>query len=70
MGMPYKNSVEIAAVWFITGIGNILAQAIGVLDYLPVIKEILGILSILLAIGFTLYKFRKDWSGVNPKKKK
>lgn len=68
--MPYKNSAEIVAVWMITGIGNILAQAIGVLDYLPIIKELLAIVSISLAIGYTLYKFKKDWTGWNPKKKK
>lgn len=68
--MPYKNSVEIAAVWIITGIGNIFAQAIGVLDYLPVIKELLAIISICLAISFTLYQFKKNWVGFNPKKKK
>lgn len=67
--MPQKSSIEVVAVWIMTGIGNVIAQLTDWLLYLPVIKELLGILSILLAIGYTLYKFKKDWSGWLPKKK-
>lgn len=68
--MPHKNTFEIIAVWVMTGIGNIIAQSVGLLDYLPIIKDIVGIISILLAIAYTAYMFKKNWDGWNPRKKK
>ena len=70
MGMPHKSGFEILAVWTMTGIGNLVAYMTGWVEYLPVIQNIIAIISILLAIGYTLYKWRKDWGGVDPRKKK
>ena len=69
--MPHKSSADILAVWAMTGIGNFISWATtGFVQYLPLIQTILGIASILLAIGYTLYKWKRDWTGWNPKKKK
>jgi len=68
MGMPHKSSIDVIAVWLITGIGNLISWALtGFVKYLPIIQTMLGIVSILLAIGYTLYKWKRDWKGFNPK---
>ena len=68
--MPHKSSVEVVAVWIMTGIANIISWfVIEVADYLPIIKDIVSIISVILAVGYTLYKWKKDWVGINPKRK-
>lgn len=68
--MSQKSSVEIVAVWFVTGVGNIIAQSVSFLEYLPIIKELLAIFSILFAISYTAYMFKKNWVGWLPKRNK
>ena len=58
--MPYKSSVDVISVWIITAIGNIFAQYLAWGEYLHVIRDGLGVISILLAICYTLWKWRKD----------
>ena len=69
MGMPHKSGFDIIAVWIMTGIGNVIAY-FGLAEYLPIVRDVLSIVSIAAALGYTLYKWRKDWNGSNPKKKK
>ena len=68
--MPHKTTIDVIAVWATTGVANLLAGIAGVFDYLPIIQNILAIISISLAIAYTLYKFVKDWKGWNPRKRK
>ena len=67
--MPHKTGLEVAGVWIATLTANIIGEATILADYLPVVRDIVGIISILLAIAYTLYKFRSDWRGWNPKRK-
>jgi len=68
--VPHKTTFDVLTVWAFTGIANIIGAMSEVLEYLPLIQHILAIVSILIAIAYTLYRFRKDWNGFNPKKKK
>ena len=63
--MPHKTTFDIITVWVATGVANI----IGFIN-LPVLKDVIAIISLALAIAYTLYKFTKEWKGFNPRKKK
>ena len=70
-GMPFKTVSNIIAVWILNSISWLFAFSThDVLEGVQVIKEILAILSFIVAIAFTLYKFRQTWRGWNPKGKK
>lgn len=69
--MPYRTVYNIIAVWFANGIAWIIAlNPADWLDGLQIVKEIIAIASLLIAIGYTLYKWRQGWAGWNPKRKK
>lgn len=68
--MPHKSSIDVVAVWIMTGIGNIIAQVTGLFNYITIIRELIAIASLLLAIAYTLYKFKKDWVGWMPHRKR
>jgi hypothetical protein len=69
--MPYKSISNIIAVWLLNGISWLIAfNTSEVLDRLQFIKEILAIVSLVLAISFTAYKFIQGWKGWNPRRKK
>jgi hypothetical protein len=70
MKVPYKTTVDLIAVWVITGVANIIGFATNIFEYLPIIQHILAIISLTLAIGYTLYKFFSEWKGFNPRKKR
>lgn len=68
--MPYKSVYNIIAVWFANGIAWIIALSpIEWLNGLQIVKELIAIVSLLVAIAFTLYKWKQTWAGWNPKKK-
>ena len=69
--MPLKSVLNISAVWLANGIAWIIALSpIEWLNGLSIIKELVAIVSLMIAIGFTLYKWKQTWSGWNPKKKR
>lgn len=69
--MPLKTVSNIIAVWILNGISWLFAFSThDVLEGAQILKEILAIISLIVAIGFTLYKFRQAWRGWNPKGKK
>jgi len=63
--MPHKTTFDIVTVWVATGIANI----IGIIN-LPILKDVIAIVSLLLAMAYTLYRFTKEWRGWNPRKRK
>ena len=68
--MPLKTVSNIIAVWILNGISWLFAFSThDVLEGAQVIKEILAIISLAVAISFTLYKFKQAWKGWNPKSK-
>jgi hypothetical protein len=67
--MPLKSALDLLAVWAVTIAANVIGLFAGWLEYLPVIREILGIISILIAIAYSIYKFFAIWRGWNPRKK-
>ena len=69
--MPLKTVSNIIAVWILNGISWLIAFTThDWLDGLLVVKELIAIVSLLVAIAFTLYKFRQSWRGWNPKGKR
>lgn len=68
--MPHRTISDVIIVWATTGVANLIAIFSDIFRYLPMIQNILAIISISLAIAYTLYKFAKDWRGFNPRKKK
>jgi hypothetical protein len=68
--MPHKTAIDILAVWFTTGVANLIGITTNIFQYLPIIQHILAIVSLIIAIGYTLYKFHSEWKGWNPRKKK
>ena len=69
--MPYKSVSNIISVWFLNGISWLIAfNTSEILNDLQIIKELIAIVSLLLAIGFTTYKFVQSWKGWNPRKKR
>jgi len=61
MDMPYKSALNIFAVWFTNGIAWIIALTSDEwLGGLQIVKELLAILSLLIAIGYTVYRWDKD----------
>ena len=56
--MPYKS------------VCNIALSPIEWINGLQIVKESIAIVSLLIAIGFTLYKWRQGWNGWNPKNRK
>jgi putative flippase GtrA len=69
--MPYKSVFNIIAVWIANGIAWLFALSLdNWFTGLQVIKESIAIISLLIAIGFTLYKWRQSWNGWNPRRKK
>lgn len=69
--MPYKSLSNIIAVWILNGISWLFAFSTSDwLQGLSIVKEIFAIISLIVAIAFTLYKFRQSWRGWNPRKKK
>lgn len=63
--------LDLIAVWTTTIVANII-NFLGqdFINTLPLIRDLLSILSLILAIGYTVYKFLRDWRGFNPFKKK
>lgn len=69
--MPLRTVSNIITVWVLNGISWILAFSTGEwLQGFQIAKELLAILSLIIAIGFTLYKFAQAWKGWNPRKTK
>jgi hypothetical protein len=69
--MPYKSVLNIFAVWTANGIAWLIALGSHEwMEGLQIVKEIIAITSLLIAIGFTLYKWKQTWDGWNPKKKR
>jgi putative flippase GtrA len=69
--MPYKSVCNILAVWFTNGVAWLIALSpTEWLGGIQIIKELIAIVSLLIAIGFTLYKWKQSWSGWIPKRKK
>lgn len=69
-GMPLKTVSNIIAVWILNGISWLIAFSThDVLEKFQILKEIIAIISLLLAIAFTSYKFYQGWRGWNPRKK-
>jgi hypothetical protein len=68
--LPHKTGLEVAGVWIATITANIIGEISQLANYLPIVRDLIGIVSILLAIAYTLYKFVKDWRGWNPRRKK
>lgn len=67
----YRKIFDVVSVW----VATILAQVFNWFDAeflkaVPMIKDLIGILSLLIAIAYTLYRFTKDWNGFLPWKKK
>ena len=61
MSMPYKSVFNIIAVWFANGIAWIIALTPN--DWvggLQIIKELFAIASLIIAISYTLYRWRRD----------
>lgn len=69
--MPHKVLINVFSVWLVYAIAGLinltLDEWIGIISFL---KEFFGLLAFLFAAGFTLYKFRREWRGWNPTKKK
>ncbi len=69
--MPLKTVSNIITVWILNGISWLIAfNTSEVLERFQIIKELLAIISLVLAISFTTYKFIQGWKGWNPRKKK
>ena len=69
--MPQKTVIDVTVVWLVTGLANVLNFFLEDFSlYLPIVQNILAIISLLLAIAYTAYKFAKSWTGWNPRKKK
>ena len=69
--MPYKSFSNIIAVWLLNGISWLIAfNTTETLEKFQLVKEIVAIISLLLAIAFTTYKFVQGWRGWNPRRKK
>lgn len=68
--MPYKSTLELITVWLVTIIANGISLLVGWLEYLPIIREILGIISLIVAIGYSLYKLLSIWKGWKPWQKR
>ena len=69
-GMPLRTVPNIIAVWILNGISWLIAFSTNdVLVKFQILKEVIAIISLLLAIAFTSYKFYQGWRGWNPRKK-
>ena len=68
--MPYKSVLELFAVWTVTLTANAISFLSQWLEYLPIIREILGIVSLIVAIAYSLYKFGSNWNGYKPWRKR
>lgn len=68
--MPQKTFITVLPVWVAyvaAGIVNLTVdQAI---EIVTLLKEAIGLIAFILAALFTLYKFRKEWRGLDPRNK-
>lgn len=68
--MPHKVLINILPVWvafIFAGVVNLtIDQAI---EIVTLLKEAIGLIAFILAALFTLYKFRKEWRGIDPRTK-
>lgn len=68
--MPLRSMLNVTAVWLANGIAWVIALSpIEWLNGLLIVKEIVALISLFIAIGFTLYKWRQAWGGFDPRKK-
>jgi len=59
--MLINTAIEVLSVWIMTGLANLLNYVLSdFVIYLPLIQNLLGIVSLILAITYTLYKFRRE----------
>jgi len=58
-----KTIMDVVAVWTVTILALISAEFID--EFLPHIRDSVTILSCIIAICFTLYKFIKEWKKRN-----
>jgi len=59
--MPYKSVMNVIAVWFANGIAWIIALTPNEwVDGLQIIKELFAIFSLIIAISFTIYKWKQE----------
>ncbi len=69
--MPHKTVFNLISVWATNGVAWLIAlNPNDWLSGVQIIKEIIAIISLLVAIGYTLYKWRQGWNGWNPRKKR
>ena len=59
----FKTTVDIVSVWMVTLIATVGTSLI---DVLPVVQNFVAIISILIAISYTLYRFARSWTGFRP----
>lgn len=62
--------IDVIRVWSFTVVANIVSfVSSDIAQILPTVQTVLGIMSILLAMAYTLYKFTINWRGLTPWKK-
>lgn len=66
--MSSNRPVDVILVWVYTFVANAVSWFNT--ENVSLLKDILSIVSIFLAIAYTLYKFLKIWTGWAPWKKK
>lgn len=69
--MGGKSFTHIIPVWITYAISWILQFTMNQwMDAVILLKELIALIGFILAAGYTLYKFKRDWKGWNPKKSK
>jgi len=58
----FKTILDVLSVWAVTIVANLGMPSIDFFDdIMPHLRDGLTIISVLLAITFTCYKFHKEW---------
>ena len=69
--MSINKITDLITVWIATIVANVISFfSSDITSWLPIARDIVSIISIFLAIGYTLYRFASSWNGWLPWKKK
>lgn len=69
--MPHKSVfTNVIPVWIAYAISWLLQLTIfDWMNFITIVKDLIALIGFALAAGYTLYKFRKEWRGWDPKKR-
>ncbi len=67
--MPRKSVItNVIPVWIAYAISWLLQLTIfDWMNFITIVKDLIALIGFALTVGYTLYKFRKEWNGWDPR---